>query len=188
MRRSRVLLVHLPLSVALGLFAIAKAQRWDWDDEATAAQLRAFDVFLHDHPWNAEKLWDQVSRVNDKDFVSDNKELKQWLQDHPGAAEAFRENPRGFMERERSFQLYGEDFDSGDAARSQLARFDWFLDGHPNIRHDLMKRPGLVNNEDYLESHPALHDFLQSHPGTRAELRDHPKEFMQREARYERTE
>ena len=62
MRRSRVLLVLLPLSVALGLFATAKAQRWDWDDEATAAQLRAFDVFLHDHPWIAEKLWDQPSR------------------------------------------------------------------------------------------------------------------------------
>ncbi len=188
MRRNQVFLVLVLTMFVLGLARSASAQRWDWEDEATAAQLRSFDVFLHDHPWIAKRLWERPSRVNDRDFLNDNKEIKQWLADHPAAARAFHDDPAGFMARERNFQQYGADFDGHDARRAQLARFDWFLDGHPNIRRDLMARPGLVNNHEYIEHHPALRIFLERHPDLRAELQDHPREFMDREARFESKE
>lgn len=88
------------------------------------------------------------------------------------------------MARERHFQMYGADFDARDVRSAQLARFDWFLDNHPEIRKDLMRKPGLVNNEEYVEHHPALRKFLDRHPELRAELQDHPREFMEREGRY----
>jgi hypothetical protein len=188
MRQNQALLMLIPLAIALGLSPAAKAQGWDWQNEEVAAQMHSFDSFLHNHPWIARKLWEQPSRVNDRDFVNDNKELKEWLQDHPAAAQAFHEDPRGFMDRDRSFRSYGADFDSGDAARSRLARFDQFLDGHPNIRRDLMRRPGLVNNDDYLEDHPALRAFFRRHPEIRDQLRDYPGDFMQREEHYQQTE
>jgi hypothetical protein len=62
-----------------------------------------------------------------------------------------------------------------------------FPEGHPGIGRDLLKRSGLVNNDEQVENHPALGAFPQSHPEIRAELHDHPTHFMQREARYQRT-
>ena len=185
MKRTQVFLMLVLTILFLALVRNAKAQRWNWEDEATVAQLRSFDVFLHDHPWIAKKLWEKPARVNDQDFLKDNKEIKQWLEDHPGAAQAFRDDPAGFMERERHFQAYGADFESGDARRGQLARFDWFLESHPDIRRELMRKPERVNNEEYLAHHPELAEFLRRHPGIRTELQEHPREFMEREARFE---
>jgi len=184
MTRTRFYLVLFSILLGFGSVKSAPAQRWDWNDEATATQLRSFDVFLHDHPWIAKKLWENPSRVNDQGFLDGNKEIKQWLEDHPAGAEAFHADPKGFMERERHFQMYGADLDSHDVHSAQLARFDWFLDNHPEVRKDLMKKPGLVNNGGYLEHHPALRTFLDRHPEIRAELQDHPRDFMQREGRY----
>jgi hypothetical protein len=161
------------------------AQGWDWNNDSSERQFRSFDMFLHNHPYISKKLWERPSRVNDLGFINGNKELRQWLDDHPAAASAFRADPEGFMQRESHFQVYGADFDAGDQRRGELARFDWFLDGHPEIRHDLMRKPDLVDKRDYLDRHPDLQECLSAHPGLAAELQDHPRQFMDREARYE---
>jgi hypothetical protein len=186
MKRVHLLWLLLLTGLILGFARAGNAQRWDWNDEGTPAQFRSFDTFLHDHPWIAKKLWEKPQRVNEPGFLNDNKEIKQWLEDHPGAARAFHDDPAGFMERERHFQMYGADFDDGNQRHGELARFDWFLDGHPDIRRELMRRPELVNRREYLEHHPELQGFLDRHPVLRDELQDHPREFMEREARYER--
>jgi GrpB-like predicted nucleotidyltransferase (UPF0157 family) len=49
-----------------------------------------------------------------------------------------------------------------------------------------MRKPELVDKHEYLDRHPALRDFLERHPSLRDELQEHPREFMDREARYER--
>ena len=182
--------IHFFLSIALTILTLgftgsASAQNWDWNDEGSARQLRAFDVFMNNHPWLSKKLKEKPQRVNDRGFVNDHKELKQWLEDHPGAARAFQSDPQGFMDRERRFQAYGSDFDAQDGRRGDLARFDWFLDNNPDIRRDLMKRPELINKHEYMEHHPRLREFLEHHPGLRDELKDHPREFMNREAHFD---
>ena len=87
------------------------------------------------------------------------------------------------MDRERHFQTYESDFASGDTRRGELAHFDWFLDSHPEIRSDLMRRPGLALRGEYLENYPDLRAFLDRHPVVRDELRDDPRGFMDREQR-----
>jgi phage-related protein len=184
MKRINIFLVLALAMITLGFAGNAQAQRWDWDNDNSVAQFRSFDAFMNQHPWIAKKLWERPQRVNDRDFVKDNKELKQWLEDHPAAAVAFHDDPAGFMERESHFQRYGGDFAAADAGRGELARFDWFLDGHRDIRRDLMRRPELIDNHEYLEHHHELREFLRHHPGLRAELQEHPREFMEREGRY----
>lgn len=185
MKHIHIISVLFLAALTLGFARNARAQRWDWNDAAATNQFRSFDTFLHDHPWIAKKLWEKPQRVNDRDFLNDNKETKQWLDDHPAAARAFHDDPVGFMERQRHFESYGADFASGNNRRGELARFDWFLDGHPEIRRELMRNPELVDKHEYLEHHPELRDFLREHPVLRDELQEHPREFMEREARYE---
>lgn len=182
-RRTMFLLILAAVSVAAPVSLHAQF----WNSDSSINQLRSFDAFLRDHPWIAKKLWEKPQRVDDQGFLNGNKELKQWLEDHPAAARVFQGDPADFMARERHFQLYGGDFAAGNSVRNELARFDWFLDSHPDVRHDLMKHPDWARKEGYLASHPALAEFLDRHPGVRAELQDRPKDFMVREERYERS-
>src|SRR5579863_965739 len=46
----------------------------------------------------------------------------------------------------------------------QLAGFDKFLDSHPQVAEDLRKDPSQVNNQQFVEQHPALKEYLQQHP------------------------
>jgi phage-related protein len=188
MKRMHVFLVLVMATLAIGFAGNARAQGWDWNGEDSVRQFQSFDSFLRDHPWIAKKLWEKPQRVNDRDFANDNKEIKQWLEDHPAAARAFHDDPAGFMERERHFQTYGADFGGDEGPRRELARFDWFLDGHPGIRHDLMRKPDLIDKREYLEHHRDLAEFLERHPALARELQEHPREFMEREGGYEHTE
>jgi len=75
-----------------------------------------------------------------------------------------------------------------DITRQELARFDQFLDSHPEIAKDLRKKPSLVNDDKFLKKHPALQIYLQDHPGIREEIKENPKAFMLAENRYDRRE
>jgi hypothetical protein len=188
MKRINLALALLLASFTLGVSTNASAQRWDWDSYATQNEFRSFTAFMRDHPWIARKLWEKPQRVNDFGFLNGNKELKQWLEDHPAAAQTFHQDPVDFMDRERHFEIYGSDFAPGPAMNSVLARFDWFLDSHPDIRVDLMRRPRLVDDGRYLDRHPDLREYLYRHPEVRNELQSRPREFVDREARYEHGE
>ena len=103
------------------------------------------------------------------------------------AAQAFHDDPVAFMEREGHFRWYGAVSEVGGGWREELARFDGFLDVHPDIRHDLMRKPELVDRGSYLDQHPDLREFLDRHPGLRENLQEHPREFMEHEARFDRS-
>ena len=72
--------------------------------------------------------------------------------------------------------------------RGELARFDQFLDSHPEIAEQLRKDPSLVNNPEFESRHPALHAYLQDHPQIREEIKENPNAFMRQEDRYDRHE
>lgn len=155
------------------------------NEAASEDQLRSFNHFLQNNPDTANDLWRRPELVNDRDFVENHRELRDWMHDHPDAANALRANPDAFMERERHFLYYERDFTSGDVRRGELAHFDWFLDSHPEIRHELMRRPELALRDDYLDNHPELRTFLDRHPVVREDLRNDPRGFMDREERLE---
>ncbi len=75
-----------------------------------------------------------------------------------------------------------------DTTRPELANFDVFLDGHPDIAQQLKQNPSLVNSEEFLENHPALQQYLQNHPKVREELTENPRAFMKGEGRFDKLE
>jgi hypothetical protein len=80
-----------------------------------------------------------------------------------------------------------QDRDS-DLTRRQLSALDQFLDSHPELSEQLRSNPSLVNNEDFVENHPALKEYLQSHPEVREELNQNPNSVMHQEQRFDRHE
>lgn len=146
-----------------------------------------FDQFLDSHPETAEQLRKDPSLINNKDFIAGHQNLKDFLEDNPQVREDFKENPNAFMRQENRFDRSGDERDR-DVTRGQLANFDRFLDGHQEIAEQLRKDPSLVNNEEFVEKHPALHEYLQQNPGVRADLTQHPNAFMRQENRFDQHE
>jgi hypothetical protein len=56
----------------------------------------------------------------------------------------------------------------------QLSGFDQFLDNHPEVSDQLCKNPSLVNDQEFVENHPALKQYLQDHPEVREEINQNP--------------
>ena len=75
-----------------------------------------------------------------------------------------------------------------DITRGEVARFDNFLDRHPEINRDLNRNPNLINDREYVARHPELREYLGQHREIREELRENPRQFMSREHRHERRE
>jgi dsDNA-binding SOS-regulon protein len=75
-----------------------------------------------------------------------------------------------------------------DLVRWQLANFDQFLDSHPEVSEQLRKSPSLVDDKQFVESHPALQQYLAQHPEIRADIEQNPRAVMHQEQGYERTE
>ena len=73
-----------------------------------------------------------------------------------------------------------------DVTRRDLARFDQFLDGHREDAAQLRKTPSLVDDPQYLQSHPELNAYLQDHPSVKQEISQQPDTFMRLEDRYDR--
>lgn len=70
----------------------------------------------------------------------------------------------------------------------ELARFDQFLDSHPEIAEQLRRDPSLANNRDFVQNHPALRSYLDNNPGVRDQLRQDPNVFMRQENRFDNRE
>jgi phage-related protein len=155
------------------------------DTDTTRGELVNMDRFLDSHPEISEQLHKDPSLINNATWVQNHPALQEFLQNHPGVREEFTENPNGFMQRETSFDSRDRD---RDTTRTELANMDRFLDSHREISEQLRKDPSLINNRQWVDSHPALQEFLQTHPGVREEFRENPNAFMQREERFDRGE
>jgi len=75
---------------------------------------------------------------------------------------------------------------SDDITRRDLARFDQFLDSHREVANQLRKTPSLIDDPQYLQSHPELNTYLQDHPSVKQEISQQPNTFMRLEDSYGR--
>lgn len=80
-----------------------------------------------------------------------------------------------------------QDRDS-DLTWRQLSGLDQFLDNHPEVSNQLRKDPALINNEEFVENHPALKQYLQDHPEVRAELNQNPNAVIDQEQHFDRNQ
>lgn len=162
------------------------------DSDTTRWQLSRMDQFLDAHPEIAEQLLRDPSLINNREFVEKHPALQDFLQQHPGVREEFSENPQAFMHREERYDRREDQsrgrFGESDTTRWQIARTDEFLDNHPEIAEQLRRDPSLINNQEFVQKHPALQEFLQQHPGVREEFTENPQAFMRAENRYDRRE
>jgi phage-related protein len=144
------------------------------DEDITRGELVNMDRFLDSHPVVAEQLTKDPSLINNKQFVEKHPELQEFLQQHQGVREEFSENPTAFMQAEQRF----ERFDHGRDDRLGQPAFGRFLSSHSVLAQQLFKDPSLINNKEFMASHPELQDFLQSHPEVSAQLTKNPQGFM----------
>ena len=147
------------------------------DNDTTTRELAKFDGFMDGHPEIAEQLRKDPSLIQNEEFMEKHPALQQYLQEHPGVREEINENPNAFMHQERRFER--------QETRRELTNLDLFMDSHPEIAEQLRKNPSLVNNQEFVEKHPALQQFLQQHGGVAQELRQNPNAFMQEEQRFD---
>lgn len=75
-----------------------------------------------------------------------------------------------------------------DIDQADVKAFDQFLDSHPEVAKDLRGNPSLVDDQQFVSSHPGLKEFLESHPNIRKEIKAHPEAFMNKEKKYENHE
>jgi hypothetical protein len=71
-----------------------------------------------------------------------------------------------------------------DVMRRDVARFDQFLDNHREVAEQLRKTPALVDDPQFLQSHPELNTYLQDHPSVKQQISERPDTFMSLEDRY----
>lgn len=75
---------------------------------------------------------------------------------------------------------------ASDGTRTELKRFDRYLDQHPHVAKQLRADPALATNPQFLAKHTGLQKFLVAHPGVQKQLQENPGAVMQREHRHEK--
>jgi len=75
---------------------------------------------------------------------------------------------------------------TASAFAGPVGRFDnGYLDEHPEVAQQLGRDPRLVDNPQFLATHPGLDEYFDHHPEVRTELQSHPDRFMAREGYYD---
>jgi hypothetical protein len=152
--------------------------------------LARFDQFLDSHREIADQLRRTPSLIDDPQFLQSHPELNAYLQENPSVRQEISRQPDTFMRLEDSYNrdsnlrdrdARGQDRDSN---RPDMASFNRFLDGHREIAEQVRKDPSLLDNRNFVQSHPALQTYLQDNPGVRDQLRQSPNAFMQQENSY----
>src|SRR5580704_4967817 len=166
----------------------------DRDRDINRQELAHFNQFLDTHRETAEQLRKDPSLVDNQEFVHNHPALQSYLREHPELSAQLKQDPNAFMHQEDRYARGqdsrgqggqgGQDSRDRDINRQQLARFDQFLDTHRETADQLRKDPSLVDNEEFVRSHPALQTYLHDHPELRDQIKSNPNAFMQQEARY----
>jgi hypothetical protein len=162
-------------------------RREDDRDRGNREELAHFDQFLDTHHETAEQLRKDPSLVDNREFLNNHPALQTYLREHPELREQLKQNPNAFMHQEERYDRREDDRDRG-SNRNEVARFDQFLDSHRETAEQLRKDPSLVDNQDFLQHHPALQTYLQDHTELREQIKSNPNAFMQQEARYDNHE
>lgn len=159
--------------------------RGDNNFDRNRDELASFDRFLDSHREISEQVRKNPSLVDNGQFVKDHPALQSYLQEHPGVRDQLRNDPNAFVreaDRDNRFEDNRDRYLGQD--RKELASFNQFLNDHHEIAEQLRKDHTLVDNDDFVKSHPALQSYLQEHPEVRNVLKNNPNGFLEAEARF----
>jgi hypothetical protein len=150
--------------------------------------LARFDEgYLDKHPEVARELAHNPALADNPNFLATHPGLDTYLAAHPEVRAELQAHPERFMTEEWRDDLSGHQLTGrGGINSGVLQRFAaGYLDNHPDVAHQLGRNPGLVDNPQFLATHPGLDTYLAAHPEVRAELQAHPERFMSFEKRFE---
>ncbi len=133
--------------------------------------------YLDSHPEVAQRLQKDPGLVDNPNFIANHPGLHEYFQSHPEVRREIKEHPDRFMAHEQGY--------FGHGGSHPLATSDRYLDNHPDVAAKLERNPGLVDNPEFVASHPGLHDYLQSHPTARRDWKEHPNKYMSAEKTYQ---
>jgi len=146
----------------------------------------ALQTYLQDHPAVREEIKENpdafMQAENRYDRQEDNRDRDTDRQVANQDRDANRDPNRQTDNRDRDVNR------DRDTNRQEQASFDRFLDSHRETAEQLRKDPSLVDNQEFVKSHPTLQTYLQDHPAVREEIKENPNAFMQEEARYDHHE
>ena len=79
-----------------------REQRFDqredaWRGDMRRGELASFGQFLGSHSVIAQQLSQNPSLVNNKEWLTNHPEVRDYLQSHPGAKQEFMQNPQAAM-------------------------------------------------------------------------------------------
>lgn len=163
------------------LTSVAMAQYPPPSAGITGGEVSRFDRgYLDEHPEVARQLAQDPRLIDNPQFRANHPGLDRYLAAHPGIRTELQHHPDRFMTDEWKYQRWE------GRGPHPLANTDNYLDHHPEVAQQLNADPRLIDNRQYVDSHPGLHEFLESHPDARRDWKSHPYRFMHREDRFDK--
>src|SRR5262249_6380059 len=127
--------------------------------------------YLDGHPEVSRQLARDPRLADNPQYLATHPGLDAYLSKHPEVRQELQTHPDRFMNAERRDDRYGHPYHGP----GPVSRFDnGYLDEHPEVAQQLAKDPHLVDNPQYLATHPGLDRYFASHPEVRTELQQHP--------------
>ncbi len=68
--------------------------------------------------------------------------------------------------------------DTNNIDAGRLRTWNEFAEGHPKVAKALAYNSSLMNDDAYLEKHPALNDFFRAHPDIKEAMAENPGNFV----------
>src|SRR5262249_57256635 len=98
----------------------------------SARDLRSLDSFLDAHWETADELYRDPELMNNDRFLRGHTELRDWLENHPDAAQAIQADPRAAIWHERTAGRYEDERRSAPSQLSErdLRRLEDYVDTH----------------------------------------------------------
>lgn len=155
---------------------------WNSNNGSYGGTAQRFDNgYLRSHPDVAQQLAANPALIDNPQYMKSHPELQEYLENHPGVREEIKQHPRRFMSRED--QLNGWNHGPYYGAHP-LANTDNYFDQNPQVQQQLSQNPKLIDNPQFMASHPELREYLQTHPYARQQWQAHPYKFMKYENQY----
>ncbi|NOT58567.1 MAG: hypothetical protein HOP18_28560 [Deltaproteobacteria bacterium] len=158
-----------------------------------ARDRRSFDAYLDEHWETAQLLYQQPELINDRQFLRDHSALRDWLAEHPRAARVIRANPREVLWEKRSdhsradsgIPSTGVRADQPQVTRAisaeEVQSLGEYLDSHWEEADALYREPELINDRQFVRSHPSLDTWLRERPDAARSIRERPRDFFWRQ-------
>lgn len=144
--------------------------------------LVVFDHFMDRHPEIAEQLRKNPSLIDNRQFVQNHPALQNFLQDHSQLTGAISSNPSAFMYAENRYDNAEDrrgDFDRYRGFdRDHVNSFHDFMGQHRNVAREVSENPDRLNDQRYVQQHPALKQYLNSNPGVQQDVASNPQTFV----------